>query len=311
MPASLVVINPHASKARDASTLAALTERLVAVLSERDDAVPRFAETAAVEEVGPLVTEALDAGVASVVGVGGDGTMRDIATVVAGTDVPLGIIPAGTGNQVAAVLGIPRSPLEAADALERAVLRTVDLGDVTVELEGEPATESTFIIGCGAGFDAELMSTTPSGLKRRLGAAAYFAQAARLALRLSATPCRVTIDDELIETAATAVLIGNMGQLVPGRLDLRLPIDPADGLLDLIVVGASNLLAGARGLADQLRRTELGGSSGDASLRRRGRTIRVEPERPMALEIDGDYVGRGALEARLRPGALQVLTPAV
>lgn len=309
MPGSLVVINPHASKARDASTLAASTERLGAVLAERDGAAPRFAETASADEVGPLVAEALVAGVASVVGVGGDGTMRDIAAVIAGTDVPLGIIPAGTGNQVAAVLGIPRVPVEAVDALEGAQVRTLDLGDVTVELEGAAPAGSTFILGCGAGFDAELMATTPSGLKRRLGAAAYFVQGARMLLRLTATPCRVTVDDETIEAAATAVLIGNLGQLVPGRLDLRLPLDPADGLLDLIVVGASNPVAGVRGLLDQLRRTEVGGGSGETSIRRRGRVVRIEPEQPLALEVDGDYVGQGALEARVLPGVLQVLVP--
>ena len=273
MPGSLVIINPHASKARDPSTLAALTERVGVVLRNRDGSSPRIAETASAEEVGPLVAEALDEGVASVVGVGGDGTMRDIATVIAGTDVPLGIVPAGTGNQVAAVIGVPLSPLKAVDAIERATRRTVDLGMVTVELAGEDPTDSTFIIGCGAGFDAELMATTSSNLKRRLGAAAYFVQGARLAMRLAATPCRVTIDDELIETSATAVLIGNMGQLVPGRLGLRLPLDPSDGLLDLIVVGASSPVGGLQGLVDQLRRTKLGGSSGDASIRLRGHKI--------------------------------------
>jgi diacylglycerol kinase (ATP) len=247
--------------------------------------------------------------VTSVIGVGGDGTMRDIASVIAGTDVPLGIIPAGTGNQVAAVLGVPRSPLPAAEVLGSAIERTIDLGSVSVELERGAATGSTFIIGCGAGFDAELMATTSAGLKRRLGAAAYFVQGARLAMRLTATPCRVTVDDELIETPATAVLIGNMGQLVPGRLGLRLPLDPGDGLLDLIVVGATNPLAAVRNLADQLRRTQLGGGSGDGSIRRRGRAIRIEPSLPLPLEVDGDYVGRGALEARIRQGALQVLAP--
>ena len=273
MPGSLVVINPHASKARDAGTLAALTERIEAVLAARDSIPPRLCETASAEAVRPLVAEALE-------------------------------------ESVAAVLGIPLSPLAAVDALEDTTERVVDLGEVTVELEGEVPTESSFIIGCGAGFDAELMATTSRGLKRRLGAAAYFVQGARLAMRLSATPCRVTIDDELIETAATAVLIGNMGELVPGRLGLRLPLDPADGLLDLIVVDASSAIGGMRGLADQLRRTQLGGGSGDRSIRRRGKTIRIEPDGSLPLEVDGDHIGSGTIEARVVPGALRVLVPA-
>jgi len=279
------------------------------VLLERDGSPPQFSETASAADVGPLVARALDTGVASVVGVGGDGTMRDIAAVIAGTHVPLGIIPAGTGNQVAAVLGIPRSPLAAVDAFEGALPRSIDLGQVSVELEDGSVFESTFIIGCGAGFDAELMATTSAQLKRRLGVAAYFVQGARLASRLSATPCEVTIDDEPISTLVTAVLIGNMGELVPGRLGLRLQLDPSDGLLDLIVVGASSPLGGVRALADQLRRTELGGGSGDASIRRRGRRVRIEPQLPMILEVDGDHVGSGSLEARVVPGALRVLAP--
>jgi diacylglycerol kinase family enzyme len=286
-----------------------LTERVEEVLTARDGAAPRIVETASAEAVGPLVAEALAEGVTAVVGVGGDGTMRDIAAVVAGTDVPLGVIPAGTGNQVAAVLGIPLSPIEAVDVLGGATERTIDLGEVRVKIKGQATTPSSFIIGCGAGFDAELMATTSGGLKRRLGAAAYFVQATRMAMRLSATPCRVIVDDELIETDATAVLIGNMGQLVPGRLGLRLPLDPSDGLLDLIIVGASSPISGLQGLADQLRRTKLGGGTGDSSIRRRGRTISLEPVEPMPLEVDGDYVGSGTLEARVVPSALQVLVP--
>ena len=309
MPGSLVIVNPRASRARDASTLAALTERAGEVLTARDGTAPRFVETSRPEEAGTLAAAAVEDGVASVIGVGGDGTMRDIATALSDTEVPLGIVPAGTGNQVAAALGYPRSPAAAMDVLERAVPRTIDLGEVTVHAGGETST-SLFLIGCGAGFDAQLMATTPSGLKRRLGTLAYFIQAARLVFGLSATTTRVTVDDQTFETGTTIVLLGNMGHLVPGRLDLRMPLDPYDGLLDLIVVAAPNAVAGLRGLADQLRRSDLGGGAGDGSIRLRGRTLSIEPAEPMPLEIDGDYVGEGRLEARILPHALPVLVPA-
>ena len=172
-----------------------------------------------------------------------------------------------------------------------------------------PAKTSVCLIGCGAGFDAELMATTPKGLKRWLGSLAYFVQAARLMTGLSAIPCRVTVDEHTFETGVTVVLIGNMGHLVPGRLDLKLPLDPYDGLLELIIVGASGPVSGLRGLRDQLRRTQLGGGAGDASIRLRGRSIEIEPVEPMPLQIDGDPVGRGSLKAHVRPKALQVLAP--
>ena len=130
-------------------------------------------------------------------------------------------------------------------------------------------------------------------------------------MRLSATPCRVTVDDELIETDATAVLIGNMGQLVPGRLGLRLPLDPADGLLDLIIVGASSPVSGLQGLADQLRRTKLGGGTGDTSIRLpRPHHLASSRSSRCRSRSTATTSACGALEARMRPAALRVLVPA-
>ncbi len=280
-----------------------------AALTARDGVEPRIVETAAAEDTRPLVEAALAEGVTAVVGVGGDGTMRDIAAVLADTNVPLGVIPGGTGNQVAAVLGVPLKPEAAIAALAGARIRTIDLGEVRVSPADGPATTSVFIIGCGAGLDARLMATTPGELKRRIGKSAYAVQAARMAPDIKAVPCRIEVDGEVIETETSIVLVGNMGQLMPGVIDLRLPIDPADGLFDMIAVGARGPVQGIVGLADQLLRTKLGGGSGATSIRRRGRVISITPEQPEPLQVDGDYVGEGSLSARILPGALRVLVP--
>jgi Diacylglycerol kinase catalytic domain len=120
--------------------------------------------------------------VATVVGVGGEGTLRDIATVLRGSGIPLGIIPAGTGNQLAAVLGIPLTLEAAVEALIDARRRTIDLGEVTVTTSDAPARRSLVTIGCGVGFDARIMATTPDTWKRRLGRTSYFVQAFKLAM---------------------------------------------------------------------------------------------------------------------------------
>jgi diacylglycerol kinase family enzyme len=308
-PGTLVIVNPNAARVRDAAARLSLADQLTSVLSRRDGRPPRIVETAAPAETAPIVQAALADGLAAVVGVGGDGTLRDIAAALAGTGVPLGVIPAGAGNQVAAVLRIPLSLDDATAALATARPRSIDLAEVTLHLTHAPATRCASIIGCGAGFDARLMATTPDSLKRRIGRFAYLAQAVRLALRIEAAPCRITIDGDVIETETSIVLVGNMGQLVPGRLDLRLPIRPDDGLLDLIAVGAHGPIHGLRGLLDQLLRTSVGGGSGSDSIRLRGRSITVEPETPEPLEVDGDYVGEGSLEARILADALAVLVP--
>ena len=309
MVGTLVIVNPNASQTRDQGVRRALTQQLEDVLADRDGIPPRIVETVSQDETRPLVEAALSDGVAAVVGVGGDGTMRDIAAGLMGSGVPLGIIPAGTGNQVAAVLRIPLSLDGAAAALSTEEQRTIDLGEVTVTLTDGQASTSIFIIGCGAGFDARLMATTPSGLKQKIGKSAYVAQAVKLAMEIEATPCRLTVDEQVIETDASIALIGNMGEVVPGVMGLRLPIDPTDGLLDLIAVGAHGPVHGMKGLADQLMRTALGGESGSDSIRLRGRQITIEAVHPAPLEVDGDYVGEGSLAARVLPRAVDVLVP--
>ena len=169
MAGTLVVVNPNASQTRDPAARRALTQHLGDVLADRDGVPPRMVETKSQDETRPLVEAALTDGVDAVVGVGGDGTMRDIAAELMGSGVPLGIIPAGTGNQVAAVLRIPLSLDGAAAALSTEERRTIDLGEVTVTFSDGQAATSIFIIGCGAGFDARLMATTPSGLKQKRG----------------------------------------------------------------------------------------------------------------------------------------------
>ncbi|MEA2027137.1 MAG: diacylglycerol kinase family protein [Chloroflexota bacterium] len=309
MPGTLVIVNPNASHVRNRATRQTLAKQLEAVLSDRDGVAPRIVETASQEDTRPLVEAALTEDVAAVIGVGGDGTMRDIAAVLAGLRVPLGIIPAGTGNQVAAVLGIPLSLEAAVTTLQTDAVRTVDLGEVTLRPSEGPATTSNFILGCGSGFDARLMATTPGDLKQKIGKSAYVAQAVKLAMAIDVIPYRLTVDGETLETEASIALVGNMGQVIPGMLDLRLPIQPDDGLLDLIVVGARGPLHGMKGLVDQLSRTALGGEHGSDSVRLRGRHIIIEPDRPEPLEVDGDYVTDGSLEATVIPAALRVLVP--
>ena len=310
MVRSLVIVNPNASRLRDVHVRTTLIEDVGAALARRDGSKPLIVITESEADTRPAVEAGVADGVASIIGMGGDGTLRDIATVLRGSAIPLGIVPGGTGNQLASVLGVPRSLKAAVGILGQARRRTIDLGEVTFTTSRSGPSTSIFTIGCGAGLDARIMATTPDAWKQRVGQISYFIQATRLALSIEATPYSITIDDQTIETDASIVLVGNMGQLIPGVLDLRLPIVPDDGLLDLIVVGARGPIQGMKGLVDQLLRTSLGGGSGSDSVRARGRMIVVEPHVPEPIQIDGDYVGTGSLTAQIHPAAIDVLVPA-
>jgi diacylglycerol kinase (ATP) len=312
MSGSLVIVNPRASRVRAAGA-AALLPSVVSALTRRDGVAPDVVTPEDADAVAGHVRAALDRGVAAVVGLGGDGTQRGIAEVLVGTDVPLGILPAGTGNILGGVLGIPSGLREAIESLAAAAPRAIDLGDVslfTTDLApGDAPRHTICAIGCGIGFDARLMATTEAGHKARFGRYAYLFQAIRLASRIEAVPYRITVDGRLIELEASIAMITNVGDLVPGVIRPRLAALPDDGQLDLFVVAARGVVDGIRGLADHLLRTTTGGDSTSRTLRFRCRSARVESVPPEPIQVDGDPCGTGAIEVSVLPGALRVLVP--
>lgn len=315
MPRSILIVNPRASRVRAAGSIDGILAGAVAALTERDGSSPEVVTPGEADATEALVGEALAtdrAGLASVVVLGGDGTVRAVAASLAGTGVPLGILPGGTGNILAGVLGIP-SLDRAAEALRVARPRDIDLADVVIEdadrAPGAPPVRTISAIGCGIGFDARLMATTKGESKARWGRIAYLFQAVQLARTIETVPYHLVIDGRAIETDASIAMITNMGDMVPGLVRPRFPAIPDDGLLDVFVVGAKHALEGIRGLADQLLRTDTGGGPGSRTLRFRCHSARLASTPPEPIQVDGDPWGMGAIEATIRPGALRVLVP--
>jgi diacylglycerol kinase family enzyme len=249
----------------------------------------------------------------AVVAVGGDGTVRGIGTLLAGTGIPLGVLPAGTGNILAGVLGIPGDLERAAALLASARPRAIDLADVRIEEAGSPPGAAPIrtisAIGCGLGFDARLMLSTHPERKSRWGRIAYLFQAVTLAREIGVVPYHLVIDGRPIEVEASVAMVTNIGDIVPGVIRPRFPAIPDDGQLDVFVVGARHALEGIRGLADQLLRSGTGGGPGSRTLRFRCHTARIASTPPEPIQVDGDPYGFGTLEAAIRPGALHLLVP--
>jgi len=312
---ALIVANVSASRISDTGTRARLLEKVASAVTVRTGSSPRIVEAPGATILDAAIMAARDAGTPLVVVVGGDGTVRAAARLLAGSGIPLGVVPAGTGNLLAAALGIPRSPGRAAAALAALPTRTIDLGEVTIHREGGSAVpdEPTerFTVACGAGFDAEVMAATSPEAKRRLGVGAYFAAAARLLGGLRPIQFRIEVDGVELETDGVAALVANCGDLVPGLLRPRIPLDPADGLLELLVVRAGSALGGARATFELLvqRSPHAAGVPSGRSLRVRGRRISVTPDPPVALQVDGDPYPAGWFVASVVPGALRVLAP--
>lgn len=247
---------------------------------------------------------AVEDGVETVVAVGGDGAVLQVVQRLASKPVALGIVPMGTGNLLAENLSIPIGLEPAIDVVLNGDRRVIDLG--RVEVDGR---KRFFSVACGIGFDADVMESTGQGIKRRLGRLAYVVRAAAGRRRLRPTEHRIWLDDRRGRMIASQVLIANVGTAVSG-IQPRLPIEPDDGLLDLVAIRASHRLRGLVAAVQALLQSEEGVSPDGRVLRARAKEIRIETDRPRLVEIDGSVVGTTPIVASVHPAALTVLVPA-
>lgn len=247
---------------------------------------------------------AVKRGVDLVVVVGGDGAVGQVATRLAGTGVPLGVVPAGTGNLLAGNLGIPTDRSAAIRTILDGRVRPLDLGWVDVD-----AKRRAFTIACGIGFDADVMDATSRRQKLRWGQLAYVANAVAHASGLRNVPHVLTLDGRRTELEAAQVFVANLGRMLP-LLEPRPPVAPDDGLLDVIVVMASGPLPALLAGWEAMRQDGLGRSDGGHIFRARAREVRIETAPVRLVEIDGSVVGSTPVEASVRPGDLSIMVPA-
>ncbi len=261
-----------------------------------------FLETTREDPGHAMTAFAVSEGVDLVLGAGGDGTIRVICSGLAGTGIPFGLIPAGTGNLLAKNIGIP---LDAALALDVALDgedKAIDLVAVTVDSH----TRHHFAVMAGIGIDAAIMDGTNADLKKAVGSAAYFVSAARNANH-QALRTRIRVDDgEPVERLAHVIVVGNVGFL-QGKLPLIPDARPDDGLLDVLIASPVTFRDWARVVTRVLTRQR----REDAQLDRyTGRKVTITVDRRDAFQLDGDTVGEcRTMTAEVQPGALVVRVP--
>jgi len=298
MTHALVITNPAAART-DARAVAAIRDTLLAggwsvevQATAKRGAARRFAR------------EGLERGVDVLVSYGGDGTAMQVAAGVVGTDVPLGVVPGGTGNLLAGNLRLPSRPAAAARVILGAHRMRLDLGAVARD-DGE----HYFAVCSGAGFDARLMADTPGAAKRRWKRGAYVARALAALPGVRSAPHRVTVDGTVYERRAAMVLVANCGELIPPFLRLRHDVAPDDGWLDVLALDADGALESVLAFWELARGSN--GARGESGRLwfARGRSVRVETlaggARP--VQLDGEVTGVTPFEVRLLPGALSVL----
>ncbi|MFQ5678520.1 MAG: diacylglycerol/lipid kinase family protein [Gemmatimonadota bacterium] len=244
---------------------------------------------------------AANAGVRAVAAAGGDGTVAEALRGTAGTEVPVAILPCGTGNQLALNFDVPPSLEGAVQVAVEGQVEEIDLGKVNGEY---------FALIAGAGLDAEVMAAATAELKSRLGFAAYLYSGVKQAITPQPAAFRIVADGEEMEMRATMVLVANVGQLGAGPLPVEVQVAPRvsfrDGLLDVCVFAPRTLPEFARVVWKVARRQYAGD---DRMIFFQARHVRVESDPPVAAQVDGEVSGQTPIEAEIVPLAGRVLVP--
>jgi YegS/Rv2252/BmrU family lipid kinase len=243
------------------------------------------------------VRRVLDDGADLVLVWGGDGTVQRCVDVVAGTGVPVAIVPTGTANLLASNLGIPADIAEAVHIAFEGAQRKLDLG----VLNGEH-----FAVMAGTGFDALMIRDADRGMKDRLGRLAYVKTGWRH-LDGSSTETRIRIDGtDWFEGEASCVLLGNVGTIT-GGLKPFADARPDDGWLEVGVATAKGKLQWLRTLG----RMAVGRAERSPFVRRtRAREIDVKLGRKLPYELDGgDRSTTKRLRARVEPATITLCVP--
>jgi diacylglycerol kinase (ATP) len=295
---TLVVMNPAAGQL-DAERALRLLAGAFAVRGAGFDVV----QTTGAGDAAAAARRAVAEGCRAVVAVGGDGTVGEVITGLAGSDVPLGIVPKGTANQVAANLGIPRFIEDAVEVAVNGVPARIDLGRLD---DGR-----YFALAAGAGWDAAVIAGATRALKDRWGFGAYLFAGLRIGVTPPSTDFRIVADGRELHVRAAMVLVANMGDYVANVLPpVGVRVGPGvsfqDGLLDVCIF-APRRASDVAALLWRIARRQYAGDQRMIYLQ--AAEVRVEAAQPVITEVDGDVVGQTPLVASVAPGAVTVLVP--
>jgi YegS/Rv2252/BmrU family lipid kinase len=257
---------------------------------------PLWYEVPKAKRASEQVRRALDDGAELVFAWGGDGTVRRCIDVLAGTDVSLAVVPAGTANLFATNLGLPTDIGGAVAVGLRGHRRRLDVGRFE---------EERFGVMAGAGFDAAMIRGADE-LKQRMGRAAYLWSGSRN-LGGDGFGAEIQVDGtDWYEGRTTCILLGNLGRIVGGVCvfpDAR----PDDGMLELGIVTAEGLLQWTRTLA----RTAIGDPSRSPFVRiTKASSVEVALDRKVRYELDGgDRSKLKSFRVEVEQRALKVCVP--
>jgi diacylglycerol kinase (ATP) len=289
---SCIILNPRAGSAQQSEILREALTGWVDITIYKTDRAGHATDLAA---------EALKAGYELIIAAGGDGTIHEVVNGLAAdfSRARLGIVPLGTGNDLARTLAIPADPLESLNIAITGPERSLDL------LKAEATDGMTYGINVAAGgFSGQVDEVLTDDLKASWGPLAYLIGAVRVVPDLTGYNTTIAWEngpEERIE--ALNIIVAN-GRTCAGGFQVAPAANPEDGLLDVVIVRYGDVLALA-GVAARL----LAGNylNSDQVMHRRARSVRIASHPGMWFNIDGELFSNQPIAFTVLPQALRVI----
>ena len=232
---------------------------------------------------------------------GGDGTVSAVAGALAGTGIPLGILPRGTANAFAAALGIPTDLVAACDTI---------LAGHTHVVDAARCNDVPMILLAGLGFEAGMVDRATRELKTMLGPLAYVLAGTRQLVAQQPFQARIEIDGAITELQAAAITVANAAPATSVLAQGFGQVIHDDGLLEVTIASPATRLQGINALASLMASAVVQSATNHPDLYcLRARTLTISTDPPQKLVIDGEILEADPVTFTCLPGALTMFAP--
>lgn len=289
-----IIVNPKAGRGKAEKALPVI-RRLFASSEVESDIYVTEGPGDATNEARRAVQQGYDA----VISAGGDGTANEVVNGIAGHDVTLGVIPCGSGNDLAISMEIPKSIDLACEVILRGNTQKRDLGRVI---------DRYFANSVGIGFDAAVAKTASQSFRSFpiRGIPLYVLALFSTLLQFKGCEAYVTIDDETVMNIHPLLIAVGIGRTYGGGIPIVPFAIPDDGLYDVCTVEA----IGSLEVLSKLPKALKGKHISDPKTRLlRAKSVHIQLSTVMPLHMDGEVFEADSMEFSIIPGGLKVFHP--
>jgi diacylglycerol kinase (ATP) len=261
-------------------------------------------------EASERAQQAIAAGVDAIVVYGGDGTVLEVAASMAGSKIPLVILPGGTANVLSVELGIPSDQTQASLLLGSVpnAVRTLDMGALVGAKRAGQTKDDLLFFHLGIGLEGAMHEQADRDAKDRSGMLAYAVAALKTLSSPTMTRYRMKLDGEEIEVDGINCMITNFGSVGVAGITLSKTIDISDGLLDVIIFQDANITSLLSAAANAVASGEL--AQAQPLLQWQAREVTVTADPPQPVVIDGELIDVETITVRVMPKMVSVVVPA-